>query len=157
MSTVPPPTEADLYATPRALDSALTGLVKDYALSALNADLVGVANIERFANAPAMMSPQGILPTARSVVVMAIHHPDTCIELDGLEHPQQLGPYHIQNFMNMRLDEMAFRLAKWLEREQYPSVPIVSSNIWRYNGYKELAEHFAPDISHRHAAGKSVV
>jgi len=152
MSIESPRVTPDLYATARAIDSALTGQVKDYALARLNADLVGIANIERFANAPVMMSPRGILPTARSVVVMAIHHPDSCIELDGREHPQKISAYHIQGYMNMRLDEMAFRLAKYLERAGYPSVPIVSSNIWRYKGYKDLSENFAPDLSHRHAA-----
>ena len=60
----------------QAVDDALTAGVKAYALRTLGADLVGVANIERFAHAPLMMSPQGLLPTARSVVVMAVHHPD---------------------------------------------------------------------------------
>ncbi len=135
-----------------AVDSRLTGQVKAFALNELNADLVGVANIERFEHAPRMMSPQGILPTARSVVVMAVHHPDAAIELGGETHPQEIGPYRVQYIMNMRLDEMAYRMGLLLEREGWASVPIVSSNIWRYKGYKELTEHFAPDISHRHAA-----
>ncbi len=133
-------------------DAALTARVKAYALHELNADLVGVANIERFANAPVMMSPQGLLPAARSVVVMALHHPDACIELGGAEHPQVMGPYRVQGIMNARLDELSYRLGLWLEREGYDAVPIVSSNIWRYKGYKELTEHFAPDLSHRHSA-----
>ncbi len=133
-------------------EGALTGRIKDYALSVLGADLVGIADIERFANAPIMMSPQGILPTARSVIVMAVHHPDAAIEMGGREHPQKMGPYSVQGTMNARLDEMSYRMGLWLEREGYAAVPIVSSNIWRYNGYKNLKEQFAPDISHMHAA-----
>ncbi len=134
------------------VDNILTKQVKRFALSELNADLVGVANIERFKGAPIMMSPQGILPTARSVVVMAVHHPDAAIELGGEEHPQKIGPYCIQYAMNMRLDEMSYRMGRLIESLGYAAVPIVSSNIWRYKGYKAMKEHFAPDMSHLHAA-----
>ena len=54
--------------------------------------------------------------------------------------------------MNLVLDEMSYRLGLFLEREGFRAVPIVSSNIWRYRGYKDLKESFAPDMSHRHAA-----
>jgi epoxyqueuosine reductase QueG len=126
--------------------------VKGFALSNLKADLVGVANIERFANAPLRMSPQGIMPTARSVVVMAIHHTDACVELGGVQHPQIIGPYRVQYWMNSRLDEMSYRMGLFLENEGYAAVPIVSSNIWRYKGYKDLTAHFAPDMSHIYAS-----
>lgn len=138
--------------TQQNVDSALTTQVKHHALHVLNADLIGIANIERFARAPLMMSPQGILPTARSVIVMAIHHPDVSIELGGEDHPQAIGPYCVQYSMNMRLDEMSYRLGRYIESLGYTAVPIVSSNIWRYKGYKGLNEHFAPDMSHLHAA-----
>ncbi|HPT97366.1 MAG TPA: hypothetical protein PLU39_05805 [Armatimonadota bacterium] len=136
----------------RPVDSGLTGRVKEFALSQLGADLVGIANIERFENAPLRMSPQGILPSARSVVVMALHHPDACIEMGGIEHPQVIGPYRVQYWMNTRLDEISYRMGLFLEKEGYAAVPIVSSNIWRYKGYKDLTAHFAPDISHIYAA-----
>ncbi len=133
-------------------ESALTAQIKEFASKELNADLVGVANIERFKGAPVMMSPRGILPSARSVVVMAVHHPDAAIELGGEEHPQKIGPYCVQYVMNMRLDEMSYRMGRYIESLGYTSVPIVSSNIWRYKGYKGMTEHFAPDMSHLHAA-----
>lgn len=136
----------------KTVDSALTGRVKQYAYETLRADLVGIANIERYANAPIRMSPQGILPTAQSVVVMAIHHPDAAIEIGGLNHPQDIGPYRVQYWMNSRLDEISYRLGLMLEREGYAAVPIVSSNIWRYKGYKDLTAQFAPDVSHIHSA-----
>ncbi len=134
------------------VDSELTMNVKSFATKELFADLVGVANIERYEHAPIRMSPQGIMPTAKSVVMMAVHHPDACIELGGLKHPQEIGPYAIQYHMNNRLDEMSYRMALHLERQGFRAVPIVSSNIWRYKGYKELTEQFAPDVSHMHSA-----
>lgn len=133
------------------MDNALTLSVKELAYK-LGADLVGVANIERFANAPIKMSPQGILPSARSVIVCAIHHPDAAIELDGEKHPQDMGPYRIQYIMNEKLDVISFKLGRYLSDMGYATVPIACSNIWRYRGYKELDAIFAPDMSHIYAA-----
>jgi len=50
------------------VNSNLTNKVKEYALN-LGASLVGVANIERFEKAPIMMSPKGLMPSAKSVIL----------------------------------------------------------------------------------------
>ncbi len=118
----------------------------------LGADLVGFGNIERCRHAPPMMSPAGVYPKTRTVIVMALKHPDACIELGGEKHPQEIGPYTVQYLMNSRLDEMSYSLATFIERKGYGAVPIVSSNIWRYNEYKDLKAVFAPDISHIYMA-----
>lgn len=129
----------------------LASKVKEYAYD-LGADLVGIANIERFDGAPVMMSPKGILPTAKSVIVCAVHHPDACIELGGMPEPQDIGPYAVQYVMNDKLDVISFKVARFLDDLGYGAVPIASSNIWRYRAYKQLDAVFAPDISHIYAA-----
>jgi epoxyqueuosine reductase len=129
----------------------LTLKVKEYALD-LGADLVGIAPIERFVNAPIMMSPQGLMPTAKNVIVCAIHHPDAAIELGGEKHPQIIGPYSIQYIMNCKLDYIAIRIAKLIESLGYDAIPIASSNIWRYRNFMDLDANFAPDMSHIYAA-----
>ncbi|MEK6796212.1 MAG: hypothetical protein AABZ39_15640 [Spirochaetota bacterium] len=131
-------------------DMKLTLDVKKFARE-IGSDLVGVSNIERWIKAPIMMSPQGILPTAKSVVVCAVHHPDACIELGGRPSPQDIGPYAVQYTMNNRLDLIAFKIARLLDDKGYKTVPIASSNIWRYRPYKELTAIFAPDISNIYA------
>ena len=93
------------------MNRKLTTEVKKCAYG-FGADLVGISPIERFKNAPIMMSPQGILPTAKSVVVCAIHHLDEAIELGGEEHPQIIGPYSIQYVMNLKLDYIAFKIGR---------------------------------------------
>ena len=133
------------------MEHKLTRDVKALAYS-MGADLVGIAGVGRYANAPVKMSPQGILPAAKSVVVLAIHHPDAVIELDGEIHSQILGPYGIQMTMNYKLDYMSFRVARMLDDLGYAAVPIAASNIWRYRGYKDLTATFAPDISHIYGA-----
>ena len=129
----------------------LSGRIKTYARE-IGADLVGIANVERWRNAPLRMSPQGIMPQARSVVVMGLHHPDGCIEMGGREHPQIIGPYAIQYHMNSFLDRMSRQMGRFLEGTGHQAVPITASNIWRYRGYKELTAQFAPDMSHIYAA-----
>ena len=133
-------------------DTPETAEIKRYALETLRADLVGIANIERFAHAPLRMSPQGIMPSARSVIIMAVHHPDAAMERGGINHPQEIGPYAIQYSMNWRLDDMSYRMSRFIEELGYNCVPIASSNIWRYKGYKDLTAQFAPDVSHMHGA-----
>ena len=132
------------------MDNNLTLAVKEFAYR-MGADLVGIANIERFDGAPIKMSPRGILPTAKSVVVCAIHHPDAAIELDGEVHPQEMGPYRVQYVINSKLDVLSFRIGRMLDDLGYKTVPIASSNIWRYRGYKEMDAVFAPDMSHIYA------
>jgi len=129
----------------------LTEKIKEYAYE-LGSDLVGVAPIARFAGAPIQMSPKGILPTAKCVVVLAIHHPDIAMELGGEQHPQIQGPYTVQYTMNTKLDYMAFRMANLLDGLGYDAIPIASSNIWRYREILGLDACFAPDMSHIYAA-----
>ena len=121
--------------------------IKSYAYS-LGADLVGFGNVERCEHAPLMMSPQGLYPACRTVIVLGIHHPDACVELGGEEHPQEIGPYSVQYLINTRLDDTAYRLATFMEDRGCGAMPVACSNIWRYNQYKDLKAVFAPDVSH---------
>lgn len=120
--------------------------VKNFAYE-LGADLVGFGSVDRCKHAPIMMSPQGVFPGSKTVIVMGLHHPDACIELGGEDHPQEIGPYSVQYLMNSRLDELSYRMASFMEKQGYGAIPICSSNIWRYNQYKSLKAVFAPDVS----------
>ena len=133
-------------------DTQMTNRIKARA-KALGADLVGIAPVERFENAPLMMSPQGHLPDARCVVVVAVHHLDAAIELGGEPTPHDFGPYATQSStMNPRLDSIAFRLAHMLEQAGQAALPMPVTNIWRYRPYKDIEQSFAPDLVHRYAA-----
>jgi epoxyqueuosine reductase QueG len=120
--------------------------IKNFAYE-LGADLVGFGGIDRCKHAPIMMSPQGVFPGSKTVIVMGLHHPDACVELGGENHPQEIGPYSVQYLMNSRLDELSYRMATFMEKQGYGAIPICSSNIWRYNQYKSLKAVFAPDVS----------
>lgn len=46
-------------------------------------DLVGFGPVDRWKNAPYLLSPQAILPEAKTVIVGAIHITDTWSEMGG--------------------------------------------------------------------------
>ena len=117
------------------------------------ADLVGIAPVERFAGAPLRMSPQGLLPGAKSVVVAGIFHGDAAVELGGRPTAQNHGAYAVQGInMNPELDEISFVVARFLEERGFKGLPIAASNVWRYYPYKDLDVSFAPELAHRYAA-----
>jgi len=133
------------------MSELLTAELKSMAYG-LGADLVGVGNIERWKNCPPLMSPAGILPTARSVLVCGMHHTDAMIEIGGENSPHEQGSYVYQMLMNMHLDVMSYEIGRRLEDLGYRTVPICSSNIWRYREYKDLKSTFSPDMSHIYAS-----
>ena len=132
-------------------DQALTAALKAKALD-LGADLVGVGECERWEGAPIEMHPRGHWPESTHVVVVAIHHPDACVELGGIPNAHHQGPYAIQGKMNERLEFIQFHLARWLERHGHGAIPIPATNIWRYRPYGEVERPFGPDLSDIHAA-----
>lgn len=132
-------------------DQALTAALKARALD-LGADLVGVGPCERWEGAPIQMHPLGHWPDATNVVVVAIHHPDACVELAGIPDAHHIGPYGVQGKMNERLEYIQFHLGRWLEKQGHHAMPIPATNIWRYRPYGEIERPFGPDLSDIHAA-----
>ncbi|MGC9319408.1 MAG: hypothetical protein ACP5KN_15350, partial [Armatimonadota bacterium] len=135
----------------READRALTAALKSKAVD-LGADLVGVGPVERWEGAPAQMHPLGHWPQARNVVVVAIHHPDACVELGGIPDAHHMGPYGVQGKMNERLGYIQFHLARWLEERGHGALPIPPTNIWRYRPFREIERPLGPDLSNIHAA-----
>lgn len=133
----------------------LTADVKQMA-EELGIEMVAVASVDRFRNAPLMHSPQGLLPTAKSVVVVGVSWLDAAIELTEKE----LSEYYYnpsdqcesQTNMNERLYHTVFNLAKFLESLGYRSLPLPPTHYWRYRPYKTMREPFAPPLAHRYAA-----
>ena len=117
----------------------------------LGADLVGISPIERFKHAPLRISPQGHLPSAKSVIVAAVHTPDSAWELGG-EPIHNWGPASCVTAVNSRLERIGMNVAKFLEGYGFASVPIPQTAIWRYRPFKDLDITFSPDLSHIHAA-----
>ncbi len=129
--------------------SSFTQLIKEEARR-LGADIVGIASVDRWENAPAKLSPQAHLPGAKSVVVMGIHHPDASVEWGGLPNSNYAGPFQIG--MIPKLDTISRRMAKFIEIKGEMAVPYSCTGFWRHRPYKEIDSTNTASFSHRHAA-----
>lgn len=130
----------------------LTKKIKNFALEK-GGHIVGVASSERFKNAPFYLRPEYLLPEAKSVIVVGMHYPDACIELWGEPTPHDFGSYDaLQGDLCAGLDNIAFHMAKYLEKNGYLAIATAVTVIWRYKLLDNKDECFIPDISHIHAA-----
>ena len=78
-------------------------------------DLVGITPVERLAGAPVGRRPTDILPTAKNVIVAAVHVLDSVYDL-----PYTRYEYTNQFFiLNSRLNAMATELCQFLEEQGY--------------------------------------
>ena len=115
----------------------------------LGADLVGIAPVARWENAPAMLRPTAHLPEAKSVIALSIHHPDASVEWGGLPNSNYSGPFQLG--MIPKLDTISWRLCKFLESYGYASIPLPCTGFWRHRPYKNIETTNTASFSHRHA------
>jgi epoxyqueuosine reductase QueG len=112
---------------------SLTEEVKQYALSELDVDLVGVTRAETLADAPAGFRPVDLLPGALSVIVMAVRLPIGAVQAiyrayeDGLRHAQCIYGTHAYALTpNYHLKFAAYRMARYLEKQGFVTTPLPS-------------------------------
>ena len=105
-------------------------------------DMVGFANVERFTGAPEGRRPTDILPTARSVIVGAVHILDSvCDDL-----PETRYEYTNQFYvLNGILGSVSTKVARLLEDRGYRAIPIPAA-------YPRINKELMGIFSHRHAA-----
>ena len=122
----------------------------------LGADIVGVAPLERFKNAPEEHYPSFYMPDAESVISMGIHIIDGVCDVWGeyTEPGKTIGPYLFYGYglPNLELSHIANRAARQLERYGYKALifpPTWPVSSYRGVGLGRLADS---DFSHRHAA-----
>ncbi len=105
-------------------------------------DIVGIANVERFKGASEGRRPTDILPTARSVIVGAVHILDSvCDDL-----PETRYEYTNQFYvLNGTLGSVSTKVARLLEDKGYRAIPIPAA-------YPRINKDLMGVFSHRHAA-----
>ena len=115
--------------------------IKDVLLSS-GCDLVGVANVEKFREAPEGRRPRDILPTARSVIVGAVHILDSvCDDL-----PETRYEYTNQFYvLNGTLGSASLKVGRLLEDQGHRAIPIPAA-------YPRINKELMGVFSHRHAA-----
>jgi epoxyqueuosine reductase len=121
------------------------------------ADIVGVAPVERFENAPQGYGPLDYMPDAKNVISIGLHLVDGICDVWGeyTEPGKSIGPYLFYGYglTNLELSRIANRAAKRLEHHGYKGLmfpPTWSVGIYRWTGLKDGS--LKADFSHRHAA-----
>jgi epoxyqueuosine reductase len=110
-----------------ALEGSLQGASVRAKALALGAELVGIAAVERFADAPEGARPSEVLSSAQSVLVLACAMPNSALKAGSDDYTRH------RNELAGKLDAMAKTLAKELSAEGHPSKPIASVSS-RYVG-----------------------
>lgn len=111
------------------------------------ADVVGVANLERFKEAPPHNHPACLLPEARAVIVIGRR------VLRGLHRPIEEGTgWHAYNMfgyggLSIRYcNEVVYRLACHIEDLGYQAVPHSAHTIWNYHGLAKNDGGAGPEV-----------
>jgi epoxyqueuosine reductase len=98
--------------------------LRDYAYNVVGVDKLGVANIERFENAPADMNPLNIMPRARSVVVFAKRILRGTYR--GIDEGTHYPSYHIFSYagLNHMLGVAHYRLSRFIEQHGFDATAL---------------------------------
>jgi epoxyqueuosine reductase len=130
-------------------DRDLTNALRELAFERLAVDLIGVASVERLAEAPEGTRPTDYLPESRAVVVLGRAIPRGALDVAGHydEPGKTLGPYMWYGYpvLNWELSAAATRVARFLEDRGFTALPFPPTGLlYRYGDHA--------DFSHRHAA-----
>lgn len=108
------------------------------------ADLVGIAPVERFTAAPDGHQPGDILEGAKSVIVCAKQIPSGALYGPATAYHQAMMVLHFE------LDRLANKIALVLEKAGGRAIPVPSDEPYRYWEADRL--YGRGDLSHKHAA-----
>jgi epoxyqueuosine reductase QueG len=123
------------------------------------ADLVGIAPVERFANAPEGHRPTDFMPECKSVISIGLHlfqgMADVWGEYD--EPGKTLTPYLFYGYglTNIESSRMVNRMAKLLEYQGYKTLcflPTWATSFYKYLDDTVVTGKVRAEFSHRHAA-----
>jgi epoxyqueuosine reductase len=125
-------------------DKQVTRAVKQIAQDR-GADLVGIASVERFKEAPEGHRPTDILPEAKSVIVVGRRILDSVME--QLDNPsmRMTWHHHMYAHLNALNSVLCYEIAALLEQKGYWAIPVQPTTPY----YKDK---FFGVSSHRHAA-----
>ena len=117
----------------------------------MGVDLIGIASVDRFENAPNEGKPQYYMHDAKSVVVIGSRVLETMCNVHGSyeELGKTIGPYIWYGYavMNWSLSWIAIQLSKTLEEKGYKALPFPPTGFIYRDSQKGL-----PDFYHKHAA-----
>ena len=123
------------------------------------ADIVGIAPIERFANAPEGHHPQDFLPSCKSVISIALHLFDGLgkvwgdkDEMNKTNSPYLFYGYGLTNLESSRIVNRGAKYLEYLGHETLAFMPTWVSSMTKYMDETLEDGVMKAEISHRHAA-----
>ena len=132
----------------RILNKTLTKMknlkIKEIA-NQLGADICGIANIEKFENAPKGFHPTDILPNAKSVIIFGKQFPKGTF-LSNSNAPYTL----VRNQLILEIDKLSLNLAYKIEENGNTAVPVPSSEPYEF--WDKEMMHGRGIISLKHSA-----
>ena len=105
--------------------------IKQFAIDKSGFDLIGIANIEMFKDAPKDMHPLTIFPDAKSVIVCAKRIPRGALR--GIEEGTYWNAYDLFGYSNLNMTNYSriYLLSKFIEKEGFEAVPLgVGGTEW---------------------------
>jgi epoxyqueuosine reductase len=110
--------------------------LKEFALNEVRVDKIGIANIERFAQAPPDMHPLNIMPNARSVVVFIKRIVRGTYR--GIDEGTHWPSYSIFGYahLNRMLGASAYKIARFIERFGYEATGLSGAAASREIGVR---------------------
>lgn len=110
----------------------------------LGADLCGIANVERFHQAPKGYHPCDVLPSCKSVIVFG------CRFLRGTLECKSSVPYTVvRNILSDKMDKIAVRFCADMEELNHIAVPTGTNGPTEYDDTTERQRNI---VSAKHAA-----
>jgi len=117
---------------------------KEFARS-IGADLVGLAPVERFENAPKGFHPRDLLPSAESLIVIG-----KAIPLGVLRENSKGVITRVYETLFHLLDSFAYEISSFIEKRGGQAMPVPADAPYMYWNADE--QEGRADLSHRHAA-----
>ena len=112
-------------------------------VKSLGADLVGIASLDRFEDAPEGFHPQDVFPTCKSVISFACRFPVACLTASSPT------PYtRIRNSITAKLDAIALDLCIEMEKHRIHCVLIPANE----SEYDPRTNRWRSIVSQKHAA-----
>jgi len=133
-------------------DAALTRELREFLLGR-GASLVGFGDVSRMEGAPEIQHPQRYLPSAESLISIALHINEGCCDHVAQKEVASWHSYQIftLGIVNPTLDRLAFEAASFLEDRGHIAYPFPANSPHVLRPSREYPGG-PGDISHKHAA-----
>ena len=130
------------------MNDRITEDVKRYAKEVLEMDLVGIAPIERYADAPPEFHPQQFIPDAKAVITMGLVHNPDMVQESHINKAKSVVEIHGMNTENLRAGYKMSRYIqkKWGYRSGATGLPVHLPEAFVKAGLQDIKGALKPAV-----------